>query len=542
MNIDIKKTLSVIFLLYIFLFVCGSVFAVGERTISLGGRADWNSAETRTGISEAGNVRPFSVLLLSSAPQTAGGYAAAGLTGNFSALTESVLDLSVSFDEREAGLFRDSTGMYKVRAPVNVDRTDRTLARAGEGAALFGRSGGGVVIEPQSRNALFAPGKRIGDFTVEFWLYPFNMENGEKIFSWASSVSVNGNNVMQRIQCIASRNRLQWSFVNFFADPGFGFNGGASVINLEFSGNVPVVPKTWSHHLVRFDAKTGMIEYLVDGKSDAISYATRTRRESSEVFTPITGNTGAFLIGESFTGFMDELKILSVYSGRSSVRKYASGRMETRAIDLGDDASSIVRLDVSGGRTGPRLNEFRENGRFRFSDDTQLNFFIRSGENPWLLYTKEWVNFTPGEDISGIQGRYVQIAADFYSSADGETSPYLEQINIIYLPGESPLPPRNLTAVAVDGRVQLRWRHSPDINTNGYLVYYSTVRGELFGTDAAEGASPIDAGMTNNIMISGLENGTLYYFRVAGYSRFESTGKYNVGEFSAEVTARPLKQ
>jgi len=537
-----KKTLSVIFLLYSFLFVYGSVFAVGERTISLGGRVDWNSAETRTGISEADNIRPFSVLLLSSAPAAAGRYAAVGLPGNYSVLAEPALDISVSFDEREAGFFRDSTGMYKVRLPVNVDRVGRAAARRGEGAALFGRSGGGVVIEPQSRNALFAPGKRIGDFTVEFWLYPFNMENGEKIFSWVASVSVNGNNVTQRIQCIASRNRLQWSFANFFADPGFGFNGGASVINLEFSGNFPVVPKTWSHHLVRFDAKTGMIEYLVDGKSEAIAYTTRTRRESSEVFTPFTGNSGAFFLGESFAGLMDEFKILSVYAGRSSERKYASGRMETRAIDLGDDASSIVRLDVSGGRTGPSLNEFRENGRFRFSDDSQLNFFIRTSENPWLLNTKRWVNFTPGEDISGIQGRYVQIAADFYSSADGETSPYLEQINIIYLPGEPPLPPRNLTAVAVDGGVQLRWRHGPDINMDGYFLYYSAVRGELFGADAAQGSSPIDVGMTNTILIDGLQNGTLYYFRVAGYNRAASTGRYNVGEFSAEVTARPLKQ
>jgi hypothetical protein len=133
----------------------------------------------------------------------------------------------------------------------------------------------------------------------------------------------------------------------------------------------------------------------------------------------------------------------------------------------------------------------------------------------------------------------VQIAVDFYPSADGETTPYLEEMRIVYLPGEPPLPPLNVTAVAVDGGVQLRWKHSPDASTDGYLVYYSSVRGELFGTEADLGASPIDAGNSNSLTIKGLKNGSLYYFRVASYS-YSSALNYYVGEFSKEVTARPL--
>ena len=549
-----KKLLSIIFLLYIFLFICGSVFGIGERTISVGGSSTWKNIETRTGIIEARDVRPYPVLLLSSAAihypgdSSLNGYsAAAGVHGSFSEVKESYLDMSVSFDERETGLFRDTIGMYRVRSPYGSERVDRTMARSGSGAVLFGRMDGNVTIEAQSRNALFAQDKRMGDFSIEFWLYPYSMENGEKIFSWASSIPVNNNTSMQRIQCIAVRNRINWSFVNFFADPGFGMSGSSSFINIELTGNTPIIPKTWSHHLIRFDSVTGMIEYLVNGKSENITYATKTRRENSEVYTPVTGKNGSFLLGETYTGLMDELKIHKAFIGRSSVQKYYSGRMETGPIDLGDEASSVVRLDVKGGRTGVNrnsvINEFRENGRFLFSDDTEINFFIRSGNNPWLLNSKTWKVFTPGSDLKNIQGRFVQIAADFYSSADGESSPYLERINIVYLPGEPPLPPRNVIAVAVDGGVQLRWRHSPDSNTEGYLVYYSSVRGELFGEDAASGRSPIDVGMNNNILIDGLQNGTLYYFRVAGYNRLEgSSTRYHIGEFSAEATARPLRQ
>jgi hypothetical protein len=86
----------------------------------------------------------------------------------------------------------------------------------------------------------------------------------------------------------------------------------------------------------------------------------------------------------------------------------------------------------------------------------------------------------------------------------------------------------------------LRWKQSPDLSSaSGYLIYYSSVRGELFGEDAAQGASPIDAGHKNSFLIDGLKNGTLYYFRIAAYD-YDSGSIRRVGEFSREVTARPL--
>jgi hypothetical protein len=95
-----------------------------------------------------------------------------------------------------------------------------------------------------------------------------------------------------------------------------------------------------------------------------------------------------------------------------------------------------------------------------------------------------------------------------------------------------------LTAIATDGCVQLRWKQSTSTGTVGYLVYYSAVRGDYFGNDSSLGPSPIDVGITNSINIDGLKNGVLYYFRVAAYDL--AGGSRNIGDFSAEVTARPL--
>ncbi|MCL2802169.1 MAG: fibronectin type III domain-containing protein [Treponema sp.] len=547
-----KKIFIFINAVYIFLLACGSIFAVGERTITLGAGSTWQNAERRTSISEVRAIRPHPVLVLSSAPASSvtGYTSATGVLGSFVPMIESALDMSVSFDEREPSLFRDSKGHYRLVVPPALEAAGQSLARSGSGAALFGRSNmesgasanaAPLIIQPQSRNAMFSAGNRLGDFTIEFWLYPQNMENGEQVFSWVASKQLNGNFTAQRITCTASRNRFSWTFVNFFTSIN-----GSNHKNLEFSGNTPVVPKRWSHHLIRFDAVTGLLEYLVDGRTEAIVYATATGRESSEVYLPVAGSNGSFLLGERFVGLMDEFRIHSVCAGRSGINRYTptGGRIETRAVDLGENSSGVIRINAAGGRTSingtSARSEYRQNGRFRFSDASEMHFFVRASENPYLLSNSTWTAFTPGEEITGVRGRYVQIAVDFYPSADGESSPYLEQINIIYMPGEPPLPPRNLVAVAQDGSVQLRWRHSPASNTAGYLVYYSSVRGELFGNDALQGASPIDAGITNSINIEGLKNGTLYYFRVAAYDRITGEVNLNVGEFSAEVTARPL--
>jgi hypothetical protein len=69
------------------------------------------------------------------------------------------------------------------------------------------------------------------------------------------------------------------------------------------------------------------------------------------------------------------------------------------------------------------------------------------------------------------------------------------------------------------------------------MVYYGTSRGEYFGEDAILGSSPINIGKRTNIHIDGLKNGVLYYFVIAAYNGLNAS---RIGEFSREVTARPL--
>jgi hypothetical protein len=568
-------------ILYFLLPVSGSLYGIGEKIISLGGSSGWDLAENRAGLIELTQVRPHPVLVLSSA-------APAGAFAGYDDPAEN-LDLSLTFDEKTPARFGDGLASYRVAVSPALEAVDHRWARVGNGAVLFAgnaagpgpgsgaagnsatgsgagqnAAGGPLVIEARSRNALFAPGSHIRDFTLEFWLYPMNLENGEQILSWVSSrpLGVAGGGrpdgrssrdyTFQRIQCVAARNRLHWSFLDFFASPD-----GAEYLDINLAGDAPVIQKNWSHHLVRFDSDTGMIEYLMNGKTQALDYASSTRREGGEVFTPLVGEGGSFVLGGSFMGLMDEFRIHGARIDAVSTRKYPSpgGRMETRTIDLGEGNSGILKIEALGGRTsirgGRARSEHRDQGRFLFSDDSEIQFFLRAADNPYRWNDADWLTFTPGADLGGnIRGRYVQVAVDFYPSGDAETSPYLEEIRLVYQPDEAPLPPPALAAAAGDGRVRLSWKNSPDSDTAGYLVYYGEAGGEYFGEDALLGASPLDAGKRNSLVIEGLKNGVLYYFTVAAYDRGSpessagafpgGAAAFHAGEFSREVSARPL--
>lgn len=289
-----------------------------------------------------------------------------------------------------------------------------------------------------------------------------------------------------------------------------------------------VLPRAWSHHLVRFDAQTGLLEYLVDGLLESTAYTTPSGREGGEIFTPVIGTGGYFSLGSHYTGFMDEFRMHRRFIERPMTTRFpiAGGRAETRFLDLGTTNARLLRIETTG-TAG--------------TDGAELRLFVRAGDSPygWSDEEESWIPVASGLPIrEGLYGRWVQVAAVFYPSGDGEASPYLEEIRIVYERDEPPPPPTLVVAKAADGAVELKWRPSPDADLAGYLLYYGEARGEYFGEDAAAGKSPLDVGNRTSAVVDGLRNGTLYYFAIAAYDR--ATPRH-IGEFSREVSARPAR-
>jgi hypothetical protein len=561
--------------LYYILFICSgslaNLAAQEEESIALGGENRWEAAEYRSGLTELRAVRPWPVLALAGRSQDE----ARPARGPESP------ELILSFDEDSPEFFTDRGGRYSVTAVSGgggtfLSSAGPEWARLGTGAAFFSAAAGPrpqpdtgpeavirpqpgpLVITPKIQEAIFAPGRNLRDFSLEFWLYPLNVENGEQIVNWSASRSrVQGGYYFQHIRCSVVKNRLTWHFGNFFTAPG-----EEETRSITLNGSSTVVPKLWSHHLIRFDADTGLLEYLVNGSTEAIAYVTDSGAEGGEVYTPITGQGGEFVLGKGYTGLLDEFRIHNRYAGEpgrefgaeGSLSKYPprGGRMETRVFDLGPEAGAVLRLEARGGRISlggrSNLNDYAGGRPLSFADNSAIQFFMRIGDNPYRWTDRDWQVVEAGMVLSPeFQGRYLQIAADLYPSADGETSPYLEELRILYLPHEAPQPPARISAVAQDGAVELSWRSPLGDRPDGYLVYYGTSRGEYFGAGALQGPSPIDAGRRTSLRLEGLDNGTLYYFAVASYKIRPGSEQgpnreraFRVGEFSREMTARPL--
>jgi hypothetical protein len=505
------------------------LYAFEERTLVLGAAKSWNDVETLTGIAKVSDIRPTQVLTLSSARPG----------------DDPSLDMALSFDEGKPDLFTDKTGNYSVSVSPALGAVNYRWSRAGTGAALFsGDFSEPLIISPRSPEALLFSGRHFKDFSIEFWLYPLNMENGERLLAWSATRQTRqGAQTFQRIQCIAAKNRLTWSFLDFFSSPDDG-----KQMNLTLSGS-PVLPRTWSHHLIRFNSDTGLLEYLVNGRLEGVAYATTTGREGGEVYSPVAGDGGSLVLGGRFAGMMDEFRVYGRCNETPLLSKYPlqGGRIETRPLDLGERNSAVLKVEALGGNFSPggknfssgNLNEYTGSGRLRFANNAMVQFFIRATDTRWKINESEWRPFEPGTEFSGdIRGRYIQLAAAFYPSGDGEAAPYLDEIRVVYQRDDPPLPPSWVTAVARNGAVEISWKPSPDKDVSGYLVYFGTSSGDYFGESTIQGVSPINAGRGTSIRINGLKNGTLYYFAVAAYDRMNPA---NAGNFSREIMARPLK-
>lgn len=426
-------------------------------------------------------------------------------------------DLLVHFDGNKP---KDESGRWRLNAQGAFSIVPADLAYMGSGAASFRAPGCQLDLFPD-KSALFGTNSISGDFSVEFWLYPANVESGEILLLWKGARRDGNRTVTQQVSALFSRNRMLFAFTNFFAPPA----GGASQVNL--SGASLLVPRTWSHHLIRFDSSTGLLEYLMNGVTEATAYATRTGKEGGEVYLPAVGTASPVSLGPNYTGLLDELRFSSRWIDRPALGKYGPepGRATSPMIDLGWANTQLKKVDVE----------------IRVPGNSGAAFFFRAGDSPetWRDESPAWRPFEAGAPLpEDARGRYAQVRVEFYPDARGGSGPTLSSVALHYLPDLPPPPPAEILAVAGDGTIKIRWSRVPDADLRGYLIYYGDAPGEYNGADAIQGRSPIDVGNVVGHTLTGLANGKLYYIAVASY---DAVNPVRPGEFSREATARPVR-
>jgi hypothetical protein len=498
-----------------------------EKKITLGAAEGWRRVSHMDGVNPQTGLRPYPVLMPDSTRTAVSSESAA-------------LDLALHFDEMDPRRYRDAARHYALNVSDGVYPAPVRWAYWGNGAAVFDKDGKAfITVKSASPNALFSDNNRVGSFSLEFFLFPRSVESGAEIFSW-SALPVTGKS--QLIRAAVVRNRVSVIFDGFFVSTGNG--SAATSINLRLSSEKTLAPEKYSHHLIRYDHSTGLIEYLVDGTVEDVRYTTENGREngpSGEIYEPFTGGMGELMIGRGFNGIIDEFKVYSGFLETAETARFSAkpGWIESETIDLGSPLASLCRLTATGGYTIPTprgSNRYAGNlgekstGSETLPNSSAIQFFIRVLENPFDENDPAaWTEVQPGETLN-IRGQYARLAAAFYPSADQSGVPYLSSLSLVYQTVEPLSPPPLVNAVAGDGFVDLSWKPNRQPDVGGYMVYIGTKSGEYWERQ------PIDAGNVSSLHIDGLENGVVYYFAIMTYCEKDVQD----GVFSKEIQARPL--
>lgn len=476
-----------------------SPLPASERSATFGGSSGWDGLSYVRNLDTAPGRLGESALVLSSAASASAGEA----------------DLRIDFDSAP---FSDRSGFYD-SVSSSLLQTGQARAMRGRGAALCNTVGSGLVLRGKTGSLFSTPGNP-GSFTIEFWMQPAVTENGSVLFQWRSSRTSRVGSLYQYIRSSLFNNRMVWDFSNIWV------TSAGMPLEITMTGRTNLIPGTWGHHRLIWDEQSGALEYRFNGVTEDIRHITSSGTETGDVHAAVFGSPADIEIAPRFSGLIDEFLISreslsadSLEDRRKLTSRYpeSGGRFETPVIDSGR-AGSVLKTVTAVSDVPPQ---------------TGISLFARAGDEMyrWTESDPPWTPLAGGAPLSGLTGRFFQIAGELYPDGTGSKTPSLTSLTVRYLEDEAPWPPVKLSASPRDKAVALSWPPSVDGDAAGYLVYYGDRPGEYLGA-----RSPIDAGSSRALIVDGLANGKTYYFSVAAY---DSAGTSRPGPLSAETWARP---
>lgn len=440
-------------------------------------------------------------------------------------------DLLVHFNDR----LRDEASRY--RGPASAPAVQRGFAALGGGSALF--HGDNPLTLQASSEALFAPGRGWADFTLEFWLYPSNAEDGETILEWQGGRTSSGSFETQNFRVGIEGSHLVWTLQNLFAP-----SPALPAVTVRVAGVSTLIPRQWHHHLLRYRAATGLLEYLMDGKTEGLTHATPSGREDGKPWGLVIGprTTGEVVLGGRFNGALDELRLSRAWIENPQRDRFVAdfatrGTAISRIFDLRFPGSTVATVKARASLEG----ESRLIWSFRMAEALRYQWTFAGDTTKSLVEPTDeedsWVRFTPGTDLSRLaSGRYLQLRVDLLPSGTGTETPRINQITVETRPMPPPPTPAGLELIPGDSQVTVRWKPVLQGSPDGYLVFFGPRPGQTQGTVSTQGTSPLQLGRVNEVVVSGLANDQIYYFSVAAY---RSTA---VSAVSPERSVRPQRR
>ncbi len=433
------------------------------------------------------------------------------------------VDLYLSFDGPSPD---DLHGNYALRQAERVQTAPAQLARLGDGAAYFHPISGGITLEALP-GAMLAPGSSWGSFSISFWIKPSLVTDGEIVFRRRGTGDGRlptfrpSRDSEIRAEIVAGR--LAWILDGVFSS-------NDRPLDVRLTGRSRLVPGTWTHHSLQFDADVGLIEYLVDGVPEDLTHTTPTGRETPTILYPSLGPlSDPFVeIAPSFVGLLDEFEIISAERSVYRPGSYSAhpGVALSEVFDLGMPQSQLLRVDLDARRPG--------NSELVVSYRISSRRFDPRAESPEWRYLVD-DDLPLDSEGDEVRGRYVQFRFQAYPDGSLTQTPRIASLRLSYEPNLAPVPPARVAATPYDEAVRIDWSPVPEADVRGYYLYFGTSSARYAGFAGME--SPIDVGNSTSMTLHGLENGVLYYFAVSAYDMAPERADLVL---SQEVHARPL--
>ena len=159
---------------------------------TFGGKKGWGEVNVRNGITTGKGRFGYECLELETNAKQAGEF------------TDCLIDFE------DARTF-DKTGHYNV---ISNGTFSSGKSIIGKGAALS-RNRGGIELKGDG-TSFFGYEGPAGSFSIDFWICPSTVENGEVILNWRSSKNIAGQVVYQLISTSFYKNKVMILFSNIF--------------------------------------------------------------------------------------------------------------------------------------------------------------------------------------------------------------------------------------------------------------------------------------------------------------------------------------
>lgn len=408
-------------------------------------------------------------------------------------------DLLIHFNNMD---FIDEAGNYTVISEYNnISSIEKKL---GTSSSFFLKDKG--IIFTSKGDTIFTPGRIVGDFTIEFWVFPTIISEDTTLFLWKGVNKVNMDFIPQKIKCFIEDRHIVWEFENTFIPADF------SNYSIKLKGKSRLIPNIWNHYLIRYNSYNGMLESLLNGIPEAVKYTTPTEGENAIIYPPYIGSFSKnnIYIGNRLRGFIDEFRISESFISEPQLSKFKSS---------GFFYSSVH--DIEGGNIILESIKIRES----IEPETTIDYQYRLSDTPFLELddTIKWlpIKYIP----NGKSGRYIQFKGNLYSSGDKNRSPLLENIEVIWSPIPTPPAPLVIITKSLKQSIKIEWNAIKYYNVDGYYLYY--------GEESNKYIEMIDVGKKTSYTVNGLRSNKIYYFSLRSYMNNKKS------DYSSERYNRP---